>query len=397
VKVARYQLPISRGAIEDRVVKDHQSSYRGSVELIGNDRVAGWVWDGHAPRQRLEVVVQLGEADLAETSACLYRQDLMDAGVGDGFHAFDIWLKQRVSDLEKNSINVSVKGARHQIPVSPGGVEDRTLKDYQLNVYNVATALSQEPSRFGAIRFDPNNDCNLRCVYCHSPRSSETITLDDFRLFIDNKVIETDLFQVGCIIEPTLDSRLCDVLLMVAASPARPKKKFALQTNGILLHRHDYAKMRDSGLTNLQISLDSAEPKIVSSLRSGMSLQKVVRNIVEFRQKCPNVSLTFVCTVTKENILIVEQMVTMELDLGVRDFVFREVSYKPTNDVVDHQRMPSLVLSPGEFLKMSADVIGKFYGEAKFDFASAQSLNFSEAKMMKDSDLQSRADQNLRL
>jgi sulfatase maturation enzyme AslB (radical SAM superfamily) len=396
VKGARYRLPISRGAIESPPATADRSSYDGRVGLVGNDHVAGWVWNGRAPAERLEVVVRLGEADLGETSACLYRPDLADAGIGDGFHAFDIWLKRRVSDPERHAISVSVKGTQHRIPVAPGAIEDRTLKDYRLNVYNVATALCQEPSKFGAIRFDLNNDCNLHCVYCHNPRSNEKIAFDDFRAFIDHKVIETNLFQVGCIMEPTLDGRLCDFLMMVGTSPARPKKQFVLQTNGILLHRHDYAKMRDSGLTHLQVSLDSAEPKIVSSLRSGMSLQRVARNLRDFSQKCPDVSLTFVCTVTKENISTVEQMVTMGLDLGVRDFVFREVFYEPTSDVVDHNRMPLLVLDPGDFLKMSADVISKFYGKAKFDFASAESLNVAETKMVRDSNLRPGADQAAR-
>jgi MoaA/NifB/PqqE/SkfB family radical SAM enzyme len=316
---------------------------------------------------------------------CRHRRDLADGGVGDGFHAFDVWLERRLSDPERSSINVKVKRTGYRIPVIPGAIEDRTLKDYSLNINNVAAALSREPSRFGAIRFDPSNDCNLRCVYCHSPRSHELITFGDFRAFINDKVIETNLFQVGCIMEPTLDDRLCDFLLMVAASPARPKKQFVLQTNGILLHRHDYAKMKDSGLSDLQISLDSSESQIVSSLRSGMSLQKVTRNIVEFRRQCPDVGLTFVCTVTKENISTVEQMVAMGLDLGVREFVFREVFYIPTNDIVNHKRMPSLVLDPGDFLKMRADIASKFHGKAKFDFATVETWRAAEGKRSVDS------------
>jgi Radical SAM superfamily len=252
--------------------------YRGSVDLVRNDRVAGWVWNARSPEKRLGVAVHLRGNNIAEMSASLYRPDLKDAGIGDGAHAFDIQLEERISDQELSSINVTVKGARYQLSVSSDAIKPRLLKDFQFNVYTVAAALSQEPMRFEEIRFDPNNDCNLRCVYCHNHRSSDKITFDDFHRFIDHKIIETNHFQVGCIMEPTLDDRLGDFLLMISASPARPKKQFALQTNGILLHRHDYAKIKDSGLTNLQVSLDSAEPKILSSLRSGMSLQDPQRS-----------------------------------------------------------------------------------------------------------------------
>jgi hypothetical protein len=82
---------------------------------------------------------------------------------------------------------------------------------------------------------------------------------------------------------------------------------------------------------------------------------------------------------------MVDQIISTGLDLGVGDFVFREVFYMPTSDVVDHKRMPSLVLSPGDFLRMRTDIVSKFYGKANFDFASEKALSLSAEKMIKDS------------
>jgi sulfatase maturation enzyme AslB (radical SAM superfamily) len=101
------------------------------------------------------------------------------------------------------------------------------------NVYNFRTLLQGEPLSYQALRFDPNNDCNLHCVYCHNHRSKETIdATDDFAAFLHSKVISVATFQTGCIMEPTLDGRLADLLLMVAHSPAKPTHEFILQTNG---------------------------------------------------------------------------------------------------------------------------------------------------------------------
>ena len=61
---------------------------------------------------------------------------------------------------------------------------------------------------------------------------------------------------------------------MIADSPAKPRVQFTLQTNGTLLHRHDYAKMRAAGMTDLQVSVDSAEPETQKILRNGTSLKK---------------------------------------------------------------------------------------------------------------------------
>ena len=95
-------------------------------------------------------------------------------------------------------------------------------------------------------------------------------------------MIRVDNFQLGCIMEPTLDPRMTDLMLLVAGSRARPAHRFVLQTNGLLLHRHDHAKMRDAGLTHLSASIDSADPATHKLLRGGSSLSKTIANIVAF-------------------------------------------------------------------------------------------------------------------
>src|SRR5215467_2031156 len=71
-----------------------------------------------------------------------------------------------------------------------------------------------------------------------------------------------------------------------------------LQTNGILLHRHDHGKMRDAGLTMLSLSVDTFDPTVFKQLRGGTSLARVKSNLIQFHEHCPNVSLVFVTTVT---------------------------------------------------------------------------------------------------
>ena len=88
-----------------------------------------------------------------------------------------------------------------------------------------------------------------------APRKEQLIDLDEFRAFVSEKVTGVRLFQFGCVMEPTLDKRLCDFMAAVAASPAAPSHEFRLQTNGILLHRHDVARMLAAGLTLLTISV----------------------------------------------------------------------------------------------------------------------------------------------
>jgi len=233
------------------------------------------------------------------------------------------------------------------------------------------------------IRLDPNNNCNLRCVYCHNERSEHLIDLSELRELLNTGIDSVGTFQIGCGMEPTLDSRLCDFVEMIAASRAGPSKDFILQTNGLLLHRHDYRRLADSGINLVSISIDVAEPETQKALRSGMSLEKLLRNVKDFRARCPDIAVEFIATVTTANVEKADSLVTLGLENGIRRFTFREVFYYPESHIVDHSRMPNLVLSAGQFEAMRMWLLSKFGETAEFIFAGSNTLNRSWRKIVK--------------
>jgi hypothetical protein len=78
-------------------------------------------------------------------------------------------------------------------------------------------------------------------------------------------------------------------------------------------------------------------------------------------------------------------LVELGLMHGVDRFIFREVFYHPNNDVVDHSRMPALLLKRGQFDEMRQDVLAGFDGKADFIFADGTVLQTSLKKMKADS------------
>jgi len=249
-----------------------------------------------------------------------------------------------------------------------------TTKDIQLNVQNIRGLRELPAIEYDAIRFDSNNDCNVHCVYCHNSRSKELIDLDEFRSFITEKVKAVESFQIGCIMEPTLDKRLCDFMLAIARSPANPRREFRLQTNGILLHRHDPERMIEAGLTVVAISVDSARADTHKGLRGGTSLPKVQHNIIEFHKACPSVALAFLTTVTRENIDEVDALVMWGIEAGVGSFTFRQMFYFPSSSIVDHELMPGLLVSAEEFAEMRDRVQAKFGRSARLHFFANDEL-----------------------
>jgi MoaA/NifB/PqqE/SkfB family radical SAM enzyme len=264
------------------------------------------------------------------------------------------------------------------------GVAREEPFDAQLNVYNVAAMLARPRARYAFLRIDSNNTCNVQCVYCHNHRSATVVPTDALLRFLTERVITVTHVQMGCVMEPTLDERLTDLLLAVRRI-CPPERALIVQTNGILLHRHDHGKLADAGVTHLSVSIDSADPQVHKALRGGTSLGKVDGNVRRFREACPTAEVHFITTVTRLNLPTLEDLVLFGLDLGVSRFVLREVFYHPDNDVVDHARVPELLLRPGEYGAMVVRLQEQFGNRAAFDFADEARLAAAEQKMLADS------------
>ena len=256
--------------------------------------------------------------------------------------------------------------------------------DAQLNVYNAPAMCAREPARYEFLRIDSNNTCNVQCVYCHNHRSDALVPTESLFEFLTGRVIALRNLQVGCVMEPTLDARLADLLLDIRRVRP-PEHLLVLQTNGILLHRHDHGKFAEAGVTLLSVSIDSADAQVHKALRGGTSLSKVDGNVRRFREACPAADVHFITTVTRLNLSTLDALVEFGLELGVSRFVLREVLYYPDNDIVDHARMPGLLLGPGEYAAMADRLRDRFADRAAFDFADGASLEAGRQKMEADS------------
>jgi sulfatase maturation enzyme AslB (radical SAM superfamily) len=368
-----------------RRVPRSAADLNGRLDLVSSRHIAGWVWNKADRHERLRVALKLKGRELGEVLASQFRSDLLSNGIGDGSHSFGTTLAIPLREEELHEVSAEVHEYGYILKISDGAIQ---FKDAQINVWNLSQLEEQPASRFKYIRFDPNNTCNLRCVYCHNPRTSDVIETERFQRFISTKVISVDEFQVGCVMEPTLDPRLADLLLMVAESPAKPTKKLILQTNGLLLHRHDVAKIKAAGLTDISVSVDAADPRTQRSLRGGASLEKITRNVSRFLSAC-DASCTFICTVTRSNVKSLADLVHLGIQIGVKEFVFREMFYIQNNDIVDHERMPQLVLQPGEFVDLQERLVAEFGRTVNLRFADNKALDSSTDRMLFDSGFKS--------
>ena len=252
----------------------------------------------------------------------------------------------------------------------------------QLNVRTVGVLAARPRAAFSHILFDPIHDCNLHCVYCHNNRETTPFSYDEFVRFLDHNVESVDFFQHGCAMEPTLDPRLTDFMVAFAERFPRPKDGVRLQTNGLLLHRHDPERMRAGGLTMLTVSMDTVDAEAFKSLRGGSSPRKVQANIAAFRAALPEVKVALLMTVTSENIAAVDDLVQYAISAGVAFVELRQMFYFRFNNVVDHSRMPGLLVDDTAFLEMAERVKQHYLGQMRF-FVLPASKSVPEARSMR--------------
>jgi molybdenum cofactor biosynthesis enzyme MoaA len=388
----------------------------GFVKQLLPEEIRGWAFDRERPSHHLVVDIYHAERHVGTTIANRYHRLLALNRIGTGDHSFLFSFPERLDREQLTHVVARARGESDDPSISeelPHRIGDERLGAYPpsnattsagenanptgvvpeflLNVWNIASMVDRAPRTFGAIRFDSNNNCNVHCVYCHNFRSEELVDTADFRAFLSTAVVSVDDFQIGCGMEPTLDPRLCDFMDIVAGSPVRPRRHFRLQTNGILLHRHDHGRMRAAGLTHLSVSVDSPQASTHKDLRGGTSLAKVERNLRAFHAACPSVRMVFLTTVTSANIGSLRELVTWGMDVGAAEFVFRQMFYRPDSLLVDHSRMPALLVKAEEFAQCKRSIIAEFAPRARIVFLEDSTLVRGAARTMAASEMRARS------
>jgi sulfatase maturation enzyme AslB (radical SAM superfamily) len=88
---------------------------------------------------------------------------------------------------EIKQTNKLLQQTTNEIEIISEIIKPKQLRDCQVNVYNFQTMQLQPSEEYEFIRFDPNNNCNLHCLYCHNPRSQEIIDTEEFSNFLEKK------------------------------------------------------------------------------------------------------------------------------------------------------------------------------------------------------------------
>jgi hypothetical protein len=100
----------------------------GGINGADGEIIHGWAWDQDQPNSPIDVDIYEGDTVLtllATVPASQFRQDLLDAKVGDGRHGFSYPTPARLKDGQTHTIRVVTSQAKVELAGSPKAI---TLK-----------------------------------------------------------------------------------------------------------------------------------------------------------------------------------------------------------------------------------------------------------------------------
>lgn len=191
----------------------------------------------------------------------------------------------------------------------------------------------------GVVQIETTNHCNLSCVMC--AQADEEIAhylnrrhleLEQFRSLLDQfPGCRHVVFQgVG---EPLLNPQL---IPMIKHSSERGLSG-ELVSNGTLLDEAACHSLLESGLTRLDISIDSADPKIYEGIRRGASFSRMLENVERLltlarQRKAGGPEIWCRTVVTRFNVEQIPALLRLMAELGMPHVLLTGVKTIPGDE-----------------------------------------------------------------
>lgn len=113
-------------AIGSAIFAGRFPTYQGWFESANCQSLTGWAWDASEPNSPISVDVyegvQRGFHKIATVRANQFRQDLVNAGIGNGQHGFVFNVPSILRDGNSHVITIKYGGLVEQLNLSPGSI-----------------------------------------------------------------------------------------------------------------------------------------------------------------------------------------------------------------------------------------------------------------------------------
>jgi GT2 family glycosyltransferase/glycosyltransferase involved in cell wall biosynthesis len=92
---------------------------QSNIDFADWTGIRGWIWDPQEPDKRIALDLLDGETRLATVLATEYREDLEEAGIGDGRHGFSVPFSETLLPFARHVLHLRPVGSEVEIPSFP--------------------------------------------------------------------------------------------------------------------------------------------------------------------------------------------------------------------------------------------------------------------------------------
>jgi hypothetical protein len=135
--------------------------YEGKFEESDCSQIKGWAWDQNNGNATVSVEIYDGPNLVATVPANVFRQDLLEAGKGNGIHGFVYNVPSSLKDGQEHSITVKVAGTNITLPTGLASNARQIICGaslFQPNVTPVTTASGEGATWEQGTRFSSDRD-----------------------------------------------------------------------------------------------------------------------------------------------------------------------------------------------------------------------------------------------
>lgn len=185
------------------------------------------------------------------------------------------------------------------------------------------------------LRISITEKCNLRCSYC-MPEEGVALTPKKHMLTPQEMYLLADTFVSQGVSkirytggEPTVHPEVLKILRDTGSLQSKGLKELCITTNGLSLHRK-LDHMVESGLTNINLSLDTLDPfqfEIMTRRRGFQQVMKSIDRILEMKRLGANLKLKVNAVVIRS--LNAAQIMPFVEFTKERDIEIRFIEYMP--------------------------------------------------------------------
>jgi hypothetical protein len=125
-------------------------TYQGSFESIDCHTITGWAWDSSQPNTPISVDIYDGFQKIAIVRADQYRQDLANAGIGNGKHGFTFTVPSGLRNGQNHSVSITYGGLHEPLNLSPRSINCIDYDGYiDIADCNSITGWAEDLNRLG--------------------------------------------------------------------------------------------------------------------------------------------------------------------------------------------------------------------------------------------------------